>query len=102
MIGYISSGLTYNEKLLIGVTHLYRLDRDINIDSLPLYRKSCSSPEGEIPEGPEHATNADPELTAYDGLLDKFLMVKNVVCRALLNPLGHKSAHILILIGSGQ
>jgi group II intron reverse transcriptase/maturase len=102
MIGYINVRLAHIMKMIIEVIHLYGLVWDISIDILPIYRKSCSLPQGEIPEGPEHATKADSEQFAYDDLPDKILMVINVVCRALLNPLGLKSAHILILIGSDQ
>ena len=102
MTDYINSKLAYIKEKIAGITHLHGQIGDISIDSLPKYRKSCSLPKGEIPEGPEHATNADPEQLAYDDPLDKFLMVVNVVCRALLNPLGHKCTHKLALIDSGQ
>jgi len=102
MKDYISARLTSTINIVVGLILLYRLIWDINIDSLPIYRKSCSLPKGEIPEGPEHATNADPEQHAYNDPLDKFLMVINVVCRALLNPLGHNCTHILTMIDPGQ
>lgn len=88
--------------MVIRLIHLLGLRWDINAGSLPKYRKSCSLPKGEIPEGPEHATNAVPGLRVYNELLDKFFMVSNTGCWAQLNPLEYIYVHILTLMDSDQ
>lgn len=62
---YMTMGLIYP---LSGV-------EDISVNSLPMYRKSCSLPKREVPEGQEHATNATTGQLVYNELLDKCVNV---------------------------
>lgn len=75
---------------------------EISSNNLPIYCKSCSLPQGEILEGPEHATKAIPGLWVYDVLQDKFFMVEYIVSEAQLNLLEHICVHMLLLILSDQ
>jgi|SRR6056297_668751 len=86
----------------IKIIHLLNLRQYISISNLPCYCKSCSLPQGEIPAGPEHATNAFPGQNAYNETLDKFFMVNKTDSGAQLNPMEHIFAHKLVLIDSGQ
>lgn len=102
MIGHISFTLGSITLMILGIIHLTGLDWGINVCALLLCSKSCSLPKGEIPEGPEHATNAYPEPSAYDDTLDKLFMVNNTVRWAQLNPLEQFFVHVLMMFSSGQ
>ena len=86
----------------IGQTPLYIVESGIETGIVPIYRKSCSLPEGEIPKGPEHATKAIPGQYAYDELPDKFDKVTADASEAELNLLRQYFAHILGLTKEGQ
>lgn len=89
-------------KIVIELIHLLRQVIEISSNNLPIYCKSCSLPQGEILEGPEHATKAIPGLLVYDVLQDKFFMVSYIVSEGQLNLLEHICVHMLLLILSGQ
>lgn len=72
---------------VIEIIHLADWIWDVKTSSLPIYCKSCSLPQGEILEGPEHATNAVPGLIAYNEPLDKLIMVNHSASGGQLNPL---------------
>jgi hypothetical protein len=71
----------------VGIIHLPDWLWDVKTSNLPIYCKSCSLPQREIPEGPQHATNAVPGLLAYNEPLDKFIMVNHSASGAHENPL---------------
>ena len=100
LIGHISFNLSLTSSLVMGLIHPVWYGWDLNVSSLLIYCKSCSLPQGENLEGPEHATNAVTELYAYKETLDKFLMVSPTVWWGQLNPL--EQVHILILMRPDQ
>lgn len=102
LIGCASLDLLLTRPLVVGIIHLLERIKDINTSSLPIYCKSCSLPKGEIPEGTEHATEAVPELDAYNESRDKYFKVNNVTSRAQLNPLELNCVHVLMLTSSGR
>lgn len=89
-------------QITLRQTSLVNGEWSIETGIIPIYRKSCSLPGGEIPKGPEHATKAISVQYAYDELPDKFDKVTVDASEAVLNLLRKYFAHILGLTEKGQ
>ena len=102
LIGYANLYCCPVMYMTMGIIHPLSGVVDISVDSLSMYRKSCSLPKGEIPEGQEHATNATTGQLVYNESLDKFFMVNNTVGWLQLNPVEHNCVHVSVLTNSDQ
>lgn len=72
--------------------------KDIDIDTVPKYRKLYSLPKREILVGTEHAIKAVDGSMTYDMLRNKFITVRKNTSGGQLNPLELTYVHVLRLM----